>query len=103
MRLTGEAGYDIEAERTRFDLSSHRLAVHAAAPCPPWLKLAWFERIGAPPAIAQVIDKALLKNRDQRYQTIDDLANAIREICGDPLVDPKSRNTSSQTAVSCLR
>ncbi|HEX2850628.1 MAG TPA: AMP-binding protein [Acidimicrobiales bacterium] len=27
-----------EEERTRFDLSSHRVAVHAAAPCPPEIK-----------------------------------------------------------------
>ncbi|HEX4218243.1 MAG TPA: AMP-binding protein [Acidimicrobiales bacterium] len=34
-----------EADRSRFDLSSHRVAIHAAAPCPPSVKrdmLAWW-------------------------------------------------------------
>ena len=35
----------------RRDLSSIETILHAAAPCPPWLKLAWFERIGAPKVI----------------------------------------------------
>ncbi len=32
-----------EAERQRHDLSSHRLAIHAAAPCPPHVKRAMLE------------------------------------------------------------
>ncbi|MGH9041903.1 MAG: acyl-CoA synthetase [Acidimicrobiia bacterium] len=32
-----------EADRTRFDLSSHRIAIHAAAPCPRPVKEAMFE------------------------------------------------------------
>jgi bile acid-coenzyme A ligase len=34
-------------ERTRPDLSSLRIAFHLAAPCPPWLKEAWIEWLGA--------------------------------------------------------
>jgi bile acid-coenzyme A ligase len=32
--------------RERFDLSSLRVMVHMAAPCPPWLKEAWIEWLG---------------------------------------------------------
>jgi bile acid-coenzyme A ligase len=34
-------------ERRRPDLSSLRIAYHLAAPCPPWLKEAWIEWLGA--------------------------------------------------------
>ncbi|MBA2542955.1 MAG: serine/threonine protein kinase [Deltaproteobacteria bacterium] len=66
---------------------------------PPEIPPIVFERIGAPPEIAQVIDRALHKDRDQRWQTIDDLANAVRQVCGDPIIDAASRSTASQTAV----
>jgi bile acid-coenzyme A ligase len=33
-------------QRTRYDLSSLRIAYHLAAPCPPWLKEAWIEWLG---------------------------------------------------------
>jgi bile acid-coenzyme A ligase len=32
--------------RARFDLSSIRMILHLAAPCPPWLKEAWIEWLG---------------------------------------------------------
>ena len=32
-----------EADRTRFDLSSHKVAIHAAAPCPPAVKREMFD------------------------------------------------------------
>jgi bile acid-coenzyme A ligase len=35
-----------EGERTRYDVSSLRVVFHMAAPCPPWLKLAWIEWLG---------------------------------------------------------
>lgn len=35
-----------EAVRTRYDVSSLRWVWHLAAPCPPWLKLAWIEWLG---------------------------------------------------------
>jgi bile acid-coenzyme A ligase len=36
-----------QAEPDRFDLSSVRKVWHGAAPCPPWLKEAWIDLIGA--------------------------------------------------------
>ena len=42
---------------------------------PPQIAPQVFDRIGAPRALADVIDKALVKNRDQRWQTIDELAD----------------------------
>lgn len=35
-----------EGERRRHDLSSLRVVMHMAAPCPPWLKHAWLEWLG---------------------------------------------------------
>jgi serine/threonine-protein kinase len=50
-----------------------------------------FDSIGAPREIGDIIDKALAKNRDERWQTIDDFAAAIREACGDPAPADKSQ------------
>jgi serine/threonine-protein kinase len=50
-----------------------------------------FDSIGAPRAIGDIIDKALAKNRDERWQTIDDFAAAIRDACGDPAPSDKSQ------------
>jgi bile acid-coenzyme A ligase len=36
-----------EEVRTRYDVSSLRVVWHLAAPCPPWLKEAWIEWLGA--------------------------------------------------------
>lgn len=35
-----------EKERSQYDLSSLRIVLHLAAPCPPWLKVAWIEWLG---------------------------------------------------------
>jgi bile acid-coenzyme A ligase len=35
-----------EEERSKYDLSSLRVVLHLAAPCPPWLKEAWIEWLG---------------------------------------------------------
>jgi serine/threonine-protein kinase len=66
---------------------------------PPEIPPVVFDRIGAPPAIAQVIDRALHKDREQRWQSIDDLANAVRQVCGDPIVDPVARAAGSTTSL----
>jgi len=58
---------------------------------PPQIAPETFDQIGAPRALADVIDKALAKDRDERWQTIDDLANAIRQVSGDPLRADKSQ------------
>jgi len=52
---------------------------------PPSIPPEVFDRIGAPRELAAVIDRALLKDKNQRWNTIDDLANAVRIVCGDPL------------------
>jgi bile acid-coenzyme A ligase len=36
-----------EVERARYDVSSLRVVMHMAAPCPPWLKQAWIDWLGA--------------------------------------------------------
>ena len=41
------------------------------------------DRIGAPREIAAVIEKALAKDRNQRWSAIDELANAVRTASGD--------------------
>ncbi len=57
---------------------------------PPSIPSEVFDQIGAPRALAQVIDRALDKDRNQRYQTIDELANAVREACGDPAITERT-------------
>jgi len=60
------------------------LSMHLTEP-PPVIPPEVFDQIGAPRELAAVIDRALDKDRNARYQTIDELANAVREACGDPL------------------
>ncbi len=59
------------------------LSMHLTEP-PPSIPPEVFDQIGAPRALAGVIDRALDKDRNARYQTIDELANAVREVSGDP-------------------
>ncbi len=58
------------------------LSLHLTEP-PPSIPVDVFDRIGAPRELAGVIDKALAKDRDQRWQTIAELANAVRMVSGD--------------------
>ena len=60
------------------------LSMHLTEP-PPSIAPEVFDQIGAPRALAGVIDRALDKDRNARWQTIDDLANAVRDVCGDPI------------------
>ena len=60
------------------------LSLHLTEP-PPQIPPEVFDRIGAPRELAGVIERALLKDRNQRWGTIDELAHAIRRVCGDPL------------------
>ncbi len=63
------------------------LAQHLTAE-PPQISPQVLDRIGAPRAIADIIDKALTKDPNTRWQTIDEMGNAIREACGDaPIAD----------------
>jgi serine/threonine-protein kinase len=50
---------------------------------PPRIPPEVFDRIGAPRALAGIIERALEKDRVARYQTIDEMANAIRVASGD--------------------
>ena len=63
------------------------LSLHLTEP-PPMIPPAVFERIGAPAELAAVIDTALAKPKEQRWQTIDDLANAVRIACGEAPLEP---------------
>jgi serine/threonine-protein kinase len=63
---------------------------------PPTVSPEVLDSIGAPRALAGVIDKALEKDRNVRWQTIDDLANAVREVSGDP--PPADRSSRMQAA-----
>ncbi len=60
------------------------LSLHLTEP-PPQIPFEVFDRIGAPRELAGVIDRALLKDRNARWGTIDELAYAIRRVCGDPM------------------
>jgi len=60
------------------------LSLHLTEP-PPSIPVEVFDRIGAPARSPRVIDKALQKDRDQRWSSILELANAVRQVSGDPL------------------
>jgi serine/threonine-protein kinase len=57
---------------------------------PPQIPPQVFDQIGAPRALAEVIDRALEKDRDVRWQTIEEFANAVRQVSGDPPRSEKS-------------
>ena len=73
----------------------------------PQVDLSLLASVGAPPEMAQIIDIALAKNREDRWQTIDDMANAIRSLHGEaqvevvapqvPLVTSQQMATASAT------
>ena len=63
------------------------LSMHLTEP-PPAIPPDVFDKIGAPRELAQVIDKALSKDRNERYQTMEDLANAVRRVSGDAIPAP---------------
>ena len=58
---------------------------------PPRIPPGIFQEVGAPQTLWDVIAAALVKDRERRYQTIDDLSNAIRALHGEaprPVVQP---------------
>ena len=63
---------------------------------PPLVPDEVLDRIGAPRELSAIIDKALAKDREQRWQTIEDLANAVRIACGE---EPVTRGTKERAAV----
>jgi serine/threonine protein kinase len=72
------------------------LSLHLTEP-PPQIPDEVFDAVGAPRELAGVIDKALEKDRNERWQTMDELANAVREVSGDDPVAP--RGTKEQPAI----
>ncbi|CAN5902360.1 hypothetical protein BH11MYX3_BH11MYX3_29150 [soil metagenome] len=60
------------------------LSLHLTEP-PPQIPPDVFDRIGAPRELAGVIDRALMKDRNARWGTIEELAHAIRRVCGDKI------------------
>jgi serine/threonine-protein kinase len=77
------------------------LSLHLTEP-PPQIPAEVFDIIGAPRALAGVIDRALIKDRDQRIQTIEELARAVRQVSGDKITAPVTTQANvvapSQTA-----
>jgi serine/threonine-protein kinase len=61
------------------------LTLHLTEP-PPMIPVEIFDVIGAPRELAAVIDRALQKDKTMRWSTIEELANAVRRVCGDPIV-----------------
>src|SRR5262249_29967634 len=78
--VTGRVPF--EAENFMGVLSLHRTEPRPVSP--PEV----FDSIGAPRALAEVIDKALTKDRNQRFSTIDELARAVRRASGDKATGP---------------
>jgi hypothetical protein len=72
------------------------LSLHLTEP-PPQIPDEVFDAVGAPRELAGVIDKALEKDRAARWQTMEELANAVREVCGDP--PPGPRGTKEQPII----
>jgi serine/threonine protein kinase len=82
--VTGHVPF--EAENFMGILSQH--LTEAPPPIPPHV----LDEIGAPPGLAGIIGRALEKDRERRFQTIDDLANAIRALDGEaprPVIPPQ--------------
>jgi serine/threonine protein kinase len=58
------------------------LTLHLTEP-PPMIPFEVFDLIGAPRDLAGVIDRALQKDKTMRWSTIEELANAVRRVCGE--------------------
>ena len=58
------------------------LSMHLTEP-PPVVPTDVLDSIGAPRELAGVIARALLKDRDQRFASIDELARAVRRVSGE--------------------
>ncbi|HSR95978.1 MAG TPA: serine/threonine-protein kinase, partial [Kofleriaceae bacterium] len=63
------------------------LALHLTE-TPPVIPPEIFDSIGAPRALAEVIDRALAKDPNQRFASIDELARAVRRVSGDKATGP---------------
>ncbi len=81
--------YQLVTGRVPFEADNFMavLTHHLTEP-PPAIPTAVFDRIGAPRELAAVIERALAKDREHRFQTIDELANAVRVACGEAPIAP---------------
>ena len=67
------------------------LSLHLTEPPPP-IDPSVLVEIGAPPELEFIIQKALAKSRAERWETIDEMANAIRALHGEdaqPVLEPR--------------
>ncbi|MBK9032767.1 MAG: serine/threonine protein kinase [Myxococcales bacterium] len=74
------------------------LSLHLTEP-PPTIDPAVLAEIGAPQEIAAIVTKALAKSRAERWETIDEMANAIRALHGEdaqPVNEPTVPRVQSQ-------
>jgi serine/threonine-protein kinase len=74
------------------------LSLHLTEPPPP-IGAAILDEVGAPYGVEDIVAKALAKNREDRWQTIDDMANAIRALSGEdalPVGEVKVPRVQSQ-------
>jgi serine/threonine-protein kinase len=76
--------YQLVSGRVPFEADNFMgvLTMHLTKP-PPAIAPEVFDSIGAPHALADVIVKAMAKDRDQRFSTMDELAQAVRRASGD--------------------
>jgi serine/threonine protein kinase len=75
------------------------LSLHLTEP-PPIIAPETFDRIGGPRELSGVVAKALEKDRNARWQSIAELANAVRKVCGDPLSSGATGHIPQQRAPS---
>src|SRR5262245_34043323 len=67
------------------------LSLHLTEPPPP-IGAPILNEIGAPLELEGIVMKALEKSRNERWQTVDELANAVRALHGEesqPVLEPK--------------
>jgi len=87
--------YQMITGRVPFEAESFMgvLGLHLADPPPP-IGAPILDEIGAPHGLEAIVMHALAKHRDERFQTIDDLANAIRALHGEAPAPPRARPPS---------
>jgi serine/threonine protein kinase len=78
------------------------LSLHLTEP-PPMIPETVFDRIGAPRALAQVIDTALHKDRNARWASIDDFANAVRAVSGEAPIDRSTGTVTTQVRAASVQ
>jgi eukaryotic-like serine/threonine-protein kinase len=57
------------------------LSMHLTEP-PPQIPAATLQRCGAPPQVAEIVARGLCKNREERWQSIEAMAQAVRALSG---------------------